>query len=871
MSQLSKSLKEIETGTENQLSLLAVIFLGLFSLILTLSPVVIYRSWSAHLVWSHWLGFILWLAGFLWFIRITKKYLNLNDPTLVAVVGLLIGWGILTVWRINFIFGLRQAIWFLICVGFSTFFFRQPQILSTFKKYKYLLLVAGLILSALTFLFGTYPGGEGPRLWLGVKGLYFQPSELLKLLVIIYLSAYFSENNYSHIRIIQTIFPTMALVLASLFILIAQQDLGTALIFITIYIFMLFITFGKKRILATGLGIVALAAITGYFSIDLIRIRFQGWMLPWSDTQAGSYQITQSIIAIAAGGLSGTGIGIGSPRLIPISHSDFIYSAIVEETGLFGSIALVLLFAIILFRGFSIGIKTSNLYFRYLAAGISLLVASQAILIISGNIRLLPITGVTLPFLSYGGSSLLITFLSACILLFIESDQSKIEKKHYNFREFRILGLLFSFSFLMIAFTTGWWAIVRSGDLQLRVDNPRHLIAAQFVKRGTILDRNDTIIVSSIGEIGQFTRQNQYPPLSNTVGFVDNTYGSAGLEASLEEYLGGEKGYPAFDLWFNYLLYDQPLPGRDVRLTVDLKLQEAVDEFLQPYIGSALVLNAENGEILAIASHPFINTNELKNSWETWKSDKDSPFINRAVQGAYPIDSLITPFLLSQVNLNNLPDYDPSIRLANGTASPGCAIVETEVASLNQAIVNGCSPALIQTIGIIGTEKIKNIINDFRLTQTPNIGLPTNASVNYALDWKVFDLIFSDNPLRISPLQIAASACAITQHGLMPALQILSAVDTSGEGWVILSKKTQSQVLPADQANSINDFLKSEVISGWEITAQGIDPTGKVTWYVAGTPSNWSGTPVTIVLVLENQNPAKVRSIGREIYSLATE
>jgi cell division protein FtsW (lipid II flippase) len=350
---LAKSLEEIRIGVKNRSYWLTVIFLGFFSVILTLSPTVKYRSWSAELVWSHWLGFFLWCAGFFLFHKLTKKYLNSNDPTLESVFGLLIGWGILTIWRINPIFGLRQSIWFLICVGFSLLFFRKPQILVLFKKYKYLLLAFGLILSAFTFLFGTYPGGIGPHLWLGFRGLYFQPSELLKLLLIIYLSAYFSENNYPHIRIIQTIFPTGVLVLAALFILIAQRDLGTALIFIAIYIFMLFIAFSKKRILAIGIGVIALSAIVGYFSIDLIRIRFQGWMLPWADTQSGSYQITQSLIAVAAGGLFGTGIGLGNPRLIPISHSDFIYSAIVEETGLFGSIAMILLFAILLFRGFS--------------------------------------------------------------------------------------------------------------------------------------------------------------------------------------------------------------------------------------------------------------------------------------------------------------------------------------------------------------------------------------------------------------------------------------------------------------------------------------------------------------------------------------
>jgi len=866
---LSYLFSELGAGLRNRLNRLVVAFLGLNATILTLSPAVRFRSWSADLLWAHWVGFFLWFAGFFWFFSITKKYLNLKDTNLVSVVGLLVGWGILTIWRINFIFGFRQAIWFLASVGAANFFFSKPQTLAYFKKYKYLLLMFGLILSGLTFLFGTYPGGIGPRLWLGARGLYFQPSELLKLVLIIYLSAFFSEKVFFRIKIIQTIFPTIVLVLAALFLLIAQRDLGTALIFIAIYIFMLFITFSKKRILAIGAGIIALAALVGYFSIDLIRIRFQGWMLPWSDTQAGSYQITQSIIAIAAGGLSGTGIGLGNPRLIPISHSDFMFAAIVEETGLFGAIALVTLYAMILFRGFSIAIKSSNLYYRYLAAGISLFLTSQAILIIGGNIRLLPITGVTLPFLSYGGSSLLITFLSACLLLFIDSDQSKESEIKKSFYGFQFLGILFSVSFFLIAATTGWWAIIRSNDLQLRTDNPRHLISARYVKRGSILDRNDTIIINSIGDIGQIIRQNNYPPLTNTLGYIDNTYGSSGLEASLEEYLGGEKGYPAFDLWFNYLLYDQPLPGRDVRLTIDLKLQTAVDDLLQPFVGSAVVINAENGEILAIASHPYINSNELKESWDAWKADTNSPFINRAVQGAYPLNTLVTPFMLSKVNLHDMPEYDPSLTVVNDLMPSDCAIVENASITLNQAIANGCNSALIQIIGEIGSDKVVTTLSTFSLDQTPEIGIPINPPeyLSPSTDWKT--LFFNEELLRSNPMQIAASASVITYHGLKPVPKILSAVDTSEAGWVFLSGERSEQVISQEKADEINEFLKSSDISGWEISAQGVDAHNRIAWFVAGTPPNWSDTPITVVLVLENQHPIKARSIGRSIYNVA--
>ena len=210
---------------------------------------------------------------------------------------------------------------------FSIVMIRKPHILDSFKRYKYSWLFIGLVLIGLTFFFGTYPNGVGPKLWLGYGGIYIQPSEFLKIILIVYLASYFSEKQSGKFDLINTIIPTAVLVFASLVILISQKDLGTALIFIVIYILILYFVFGKKRILLFGFLLLVLAAVLGYLLIDLIRIRFQAWILPWgASTQSSSYQIVQSIISIAAGGLFGTGIGLGYPNLVPLTHSDFIFT-----------------------------------------------------------------------------------------------------------------------------------------------------------------------------------------------------------------------------------------------------------------------------------------------------------------------------------------------------------------------------------------------------------------------------------------------------------------------------------------------------------------------------------------------------------------
>ena len=862
--------RETSNNAKNVLSILAIIFLALFSLILTISPAVKFRSWNVDYLWSHWIGFSIWLIGFLWFKHFAELQLDKRNSLIIPITGLLTGWGILSIWRISFFFGFRQSLWFLVCVVVSSYLFKFSDVINNVKKYKYILLTFGLSLAALTFLFGTYPGGVGPKLWLGFQGIYFQPSELLKLLLIFYLSAYFAGVRIKQLSFINSIIPVALLFLSALFLLVAQRDLGTALIFMAVFVFMLFIKYGKKRILLFGFLFLTIAAVIGYLTIDLVRIRFLAWVLPWLDARAGSYQIIQSIIAIAAGGLSGTGMGLGSPRAIPIPHSDFIYSAIVEETGLFGGFGIILIYALLFSRGIKIAIRSSNQYYQFLAAGIVIYLTAQSILIIGGNIRLLPITGVTLPFLSYGGSSLLISFISVCTLLIIEAEESKLSPDYnQDFKAYKILYLLFFSGLFLLVLVTSWWSIARSRDLQLRSDNPRHFIAAQYVKRGAILDRNDHKLADSSGEIGSFSRFINFVPLSNTIGFSNSTYGNAGLEATLDDYLSGERGYPSFDLWFNHLLYDQPPPGRDVRLSIDLETQKLVDNLIGNHHGSSVVLNAETGEILAISSHPYYNANEIESNWDQWRDDEDSPLLNRAIQGAYPIGNMILPFLLTQSDFNEngnarLMEFFLNYRLDD------CAVDEREIINWQIAIRSGCDLALINVAKEIGDEGFHAVTNLFSLNGSQDIGLPANEKQELSADISWYELVYGKNLLRANPLQIAISASSISADGFSPSASIVSAVNVADEGWVTVSKSERKRIITDEDSAVLNQFLLSSTISGWEVTAKAGDQNGVYTWYLAGTPDAWSGTPIVVVLVLERDNPEFVRLIGREIYKQVT-
>jgi cell division protein FtsW (lipid II flippase) len=862
--------KNPKSTLQSRLFLIAALVLFLMAATLTLSPTVKYRSWNADLRWAHWAAYFIWLAGASLIHRITIKIFNDWDAIILPTAFLLVGWGMLTIWRLSFVFGIRQTLWYILAIILGIFVLRSENFLDTLKKYKYVILILGLILAVLTFFFGTYPGGEGPKLWLGFHGIYFQPSEPLKLILIVYLAAFFSEKYYLKFDILQTILPTLILVATALFILVGQRDMGTALIFIVIYIGMLYIIFGKKRILGIGAFIVGLAAVTGYLFIDLIRIRFQAWVEPWLDPQSGSYQIIQSIIAIAAGGLFGSGFGIGYPGLVPVPHSDFIYASIVEETGLVGAIALISLFTILLFRGMQTAIRTNSKFYRFLASGISIFIAFQTVLIIGGNIRLLPITGVTLPFISYGGSSLLTSTLSLFLLTKISSTPKteQVRTASQDPISLRNITLLLSAAMVLLTVVTGWWAIIHSSDLQLRQDNPRNLIASRFVKRGSFLDRNDYKLTTNTGQIGHYRHEILYPDLSNTIGYYDYTYGISGLEAEYDNYLSGQAGYPSFDTWFNYLLYDQPLPGLDVKLTLDLDKQKILDTMLKGHQGAAVVMNASTGEILALASFPSFNTNSLEENWQAWNSDDTSPFLNRVTQGAYPLGELLSAFLIADNNSVLKDDFSTA---ASTNGSDLCAVGESSPKLWSQAISQGCRSALKEILKDKSSDVVIQALSRYGLNTPIDIGLPLNKTqeLGQVENWQ--ELLYGVNRIRVSPLQVAYAFSVFSNTGLQPTPALLSAYKTAKDGWVASETSQGAQVISTEIAQDISRLLASEEISGWEISANAQDENGTYSWYVAGTPSLGSSNPLVVVVVTEESNADDLRWIGRQIFKLVTD
>lgn len=367
--------------------------------------------------------------------QLLNRYRPGRDPFLLPLFGLLTGWGLILIDRLAANFLLRQEIWLLLATVCLLCLAILPHNLSTLRRYRYSWLIIGLALLIATLLFGVNPTGFGATLWLPLPILnqvYFQPSELLKLLLIVFLASYFDEREQlgqlaqGNGRLQRLIYLAPLLLMWSfcIILLVWQRDLGAATLFFITFLALLYLATGNSRYLIGGLSLLLMAGVLAYFAFDVVALRVDGWWNPWPEADNRAFQIVQSLYALAAGGIGGQGLGQGFPDYIPVIHSDFVFAAVAEEYGLIGSLSVVALFALLTYRGLRIAMRCRRPFDLYLAAGITILLATQALLIMAGVTRLLPLTGVTLPFISYGGSSLLMSSLMLGLLLFLSAEES---------------------------------------------------------------------------------------------------------------------------------------------------------------------------------------------------------------------------------------------------------------------------------------------------------------------------------------------------------------------------------------------------------------------------------------------------------------
>ena len=357
------------------------------------------------------------------------------DPLLLPIAATLAGLGQLMTSRLEPSLGPRQGIWVLGGLGALVAVTCLPSA-AWLRRYRYTWATLAVLLLTITMVFGQDPNGSGARLWLVVGPINIQPMEATKLLLVVFLAGYLEDyrellalagHRLGPLRVppVPYLAPMLLMVGIVLAILFWQRDLGPALLLFSVLLAMLYVASGRVSYVLLGLVLLLVAGVVADRLFTHVHVRVENWIDPWSQATGSGYQVVQALYALASGGVIGTGLDAGSPRYIPAVHTDFVIAAIGEELGLIGSLAVVNLFVVLTVRGLRIALRARSGFNALLAAGLTTTLALQALIILAGTLRLIPMTGITLPFVSYGGSSVLANFLLVGLLLLISDEEER--------------------------------------------------------------------------------------------------------------------------------------------------------------------------------------------------------------------------------------------------------------------------------------------------------------------------------------------------------------------------------------------------------------------------------------------------------------
>ena len=382
-------------------------------------------------------------AGFGGAMLVIRRYAPAADPALFPTAAVLVGLGFAMIFRLSGGLATEQATW--IVVGLLAFagtlvFVRDHRMLDA---YTYTIGLLGVVLLMLPMVPGIGRTINGARLWVQIGPLGFQPAELGKVFIVVFLASYLNQKR-ELLRVATTrlgplrlppakhLAPVLVAWGGSLAILFIQKDLGASLLYFGIFVSMLWVATGRVAYLVLALVLFAAGAYLGYVLFDHVQLRVDVWLHALDQKNVflqGYGQVAQAQFAMATGGLVGAGLGLGSPGLIPFAATDFIFAAVGEELGLLGTTAVLLMILVLVGKGLRIALETKDGFGQLLATGLATLVGLQTFVIVGGVIRLIPLTGVTLPFMSYGGSSLVSNFVLLALLVRLSSGPAPVRMR----------------------------------------------------------------------------------------------------------------------------------------------------------------------------------------------------------------------------------------------------------------------------------------------------------------------------------------------------------------------------------------------------------------------------------------------------------
>jgi cell division protein FtsW (lipid II flippase) len=366
---------------------------------------------------------------------VTRRLAPDADGILLPLAGLLNGIGYVFIARLDQDLAALQSTW--IAVGIAAYVGTLVAVRHThvLERYRYTFMLLGIILLLLPLVPGIGRTVQGARIWVAIGPVSFQPGEFAKIILAIFFASYLVEKRELLGMATRRLGPLMLPDLkhfgpvllawgASLLVMTAQRDLGSSLLFFSLFVVMLWIATERASYLAVSAVLFSAGAYVAWHLFSHVRVRTDIWIDPWSDVAGQGFQVVQATFALAWGGIAGTGPGLGNPDRIPVVTTDFIFAAIGEELGLLGATAVLAAYLLMVGAGLRIAIRAATPFDTLLAAGLTAILGIQSFIIIGGVIRLVPLTGITLPFVSYGGSSLVANYVLLALLMRI-SDRPR--------------------------------------------------------------------------------------------------------------------------------------------------------------------------------------------------------------------------------------------------------------------------------------------------------------------------------------------------------------------------------------------------------------------------------------------------------------
>ncbi|MFP5453438.1 FtsW/RodA/SpoVE family cell cycle protein [Parvimonas sp. G1604] len=351
--------------------------------------------------------------------KLVQKFTR-GDYYIMLIANMLFSIGILEIYRLNDKLAFRQIIWF--CIGIIAFWliYLVLKYIKIWSKMYYFYAAISYLLFIATFLFGKRINGAKNWIRLG-SNFAFQPSELIKIAFVFLIAAYYKNRE----KFEKDIFKKYSLhffFYTFLGFLFLQKDLGTVLVFSGVFMFAQYMYEPHRKYMFINLLVLSCGAVLGYILFTHVKVRVKIWLDPFKYADGMGYQIIQGFYAIASGGFFGKGLGLGRPDYIPFAESDYIFASICEEMGILMGMGVVMLFLILTYRGIKTSMEQHNRFYKYVAFCLSLIFAFQSLIMFGGILKLIPLTGITIPFVSYGGSSILSSFIALGILQYASEE-----------------------------------------------------------------------------------------------------------------------------------------------------------------------------------------------------------------------------------------------------------------------------------------------------------------------------------------------------------------------------------------------------------------------------------------------------------------